>query len=127
MAKSGTVTLELALADVPMVVAYRGGVPVRLEEVARVYDSVENDKSAAWYYSQRQGSSRGIILSIQKQPGTNIVEATVRLGYAVFTSATLLGPDRMTSSHRPSGNWAGALFTTPATELISLMISLAIA
>ena len=33
----------------PMIVAYRNGNPVRLEEVAHVYDGVENDKNAAWY------------------------------------------------------------------------------
>ncbi len=56
-----------------LVVAYRNGSPIRLEEVAKVFDSVENDKSAAWYYNKEQGRSRGIILSIQKQPGTNTI------------------------------------------------------
>ena len=32
-----------------MIVAYRNGAPVRLEELGRVIDSVENDKVAAWY------------------------------------------------------------------------------
>ncbi len=57
----------------PLVVAYRNGSPIRLEDVAKVFDSVENDKSAAWYYSKEQGRSRGIILAIQKQPGTNTI------------------------------------------------------
>jgi HAE1 family hydrophobic/amphiphilic exporter-1 len=56
-----------------MVVAYRNGSPVRLEEVAKVFDSIENDKSVSWYYNKRQGRSRGIILQIQKQPGTNTI------------------------------------------------------
>ena len=56
-----------------LVVAYRNGSPIRLEEVAKVFDSVENDKSIAWYYNKAQGRSRGIILSIQKQPGTNTI------------------------------------------------------
>ena len=33
----------------PLIVAYRNGSPVRLEELGRVIDSVENDKVAAWY------------------------------------------------------------------------------
>jgi HAE1 family hydrophobic/amphiphilic exporter-1 len=41
--------------------------------VAKVFDSVENDKSIAWYYNKAQGRSRGIILMIQKQPGTNTI------------------------------------------------------
>src|SRR6476646_2296345 len=52
----------------PMIIAYRGGNPVRLEEIAHVYDGIENDKSAAWYNGERT-----IYLAIQKQPGTNVV------------------------------------------------------
>jgi HAE1 family hydrophobic/amphiphilic exporter-1 len=52
----------------PMIIAYRNGTPVRLDEVARVYDGIENDKSAAWF-----GGQRTIYLAIQKQPGTNVV------------------------------------------------------
>jgi len=51
-----------------MIVAYRNGNPVRLNEVAHVYDGIENDKSAAWYNGERT-----IYLAIQKQPGTNVV------------------------------------------------------
>jgi HAE1 family hydrophobic/amphiphilic exporter-1 len=53
----------------PLIVAFRNGAPVRLEQVGRVFDSVENDKNASW-----SGSQRTIILSIQRQPGTNTVE-----------------------------------------------------
>ncbi|HNX51112.1 MAG TPA: efflux RND transporter permease subunit, partial [Thermoanaerobaculaceae bacterium] len=53
----------------PIVVAYRQGKPVRLEELGRVSDSVENNKTAAWFVDQR-----AIILAIQRQPGTNTVE-----------------------------------------------------
>jgi HAE1 family hydrophobic/amphiphilic exporter-1 len=52
----------------PMIIAYRNGNPVRLEEVAHVYDGIENDKTAAWYQGERT-----IYLAIQKQPGTNVV------------------------------------------------------
>ncbi|HEY7474403.1 MAG TPA: efflux RND transporter permease subunit [Vicinamibacterales bacterium] len=52
-----------------LVVAYRNGRPVRLDEVARVYDGVENDKTASWY-----NESRTIYLAVQRQPGTNTVE-----------------------------------------------------
>lgn len=53
----------------PLIVAYQNGAPVRLEQVGKVYDSVENDKSAAWLVDER-----AIILAVQKQPGTNTVE-----------------------------------------------------
>ena len=58
----------------PTIIAYRNGNPVRLEEVAHVYDGVENDKSASW----RQGS-RAIMLAVRKQPGTNVVEVVDRI------------------------------------------------
>jgi HAE1 family hydrophobic/amphiphilic exporter-1 len=55
----------------PMIVAYRNGNPVRLHEVARVYDGIENDKNAAWFQGERT-----IYLAVQKQPGTNVVAVT---------------------------------------------------
>src|SRR5215468_10062588 len=53
----------------PLIVAYRNGSPVRLEEVGHVFDSVENDKTASWF-----SGDRAIVLAIQRQPGTNTVE-----------------------------------------------------
>ena len=61
--------LMRAAAYGPMIIAYRNGNPVRLDEVSHVYDGIENDKSAAWY-----GGQRTIYLAIQKQPGTNVVQ-----------------------------------------------------
>jgi HAE1 family hydrophobic/amphiphilic exporter-1 len=59
----------------PVVVAYRNGSPVRLDELGKVIDSVEDDKTASWYYKNKF-NSRGIILAIQRQPGTNTIEVT---------------------------------------------------
>jgi len=58
-----------AAAYRPLIVAYRNGSPVRLEELGRVIDSVENDKTANWYNNERS-----VVLAIQRQPGTNTVE-----------------------------------------------------
>jgi len=58
----------------PVVVAYKNGSPVRLFELANVYDGVENDKTAAYY----QGN-RTIFVSIQRQPGSNVVEIVDRV------------------------------------------------
>ena len=57
----------------PLVVAYRGGAPVRLQDIAIVSNSVENDKIAAWY-NTKGISTRAIVLAIQRQPGTNTIE-----------------------------------------------------
>ena len=53
----------------PLIVAYRNGSPVRLEALGTVIDSVQNDKAANWY-----NGKRGMVLAIQRQPGTNTVE-----------------------------------------------------
>ncbi len=53
----------------PMIVAYRNGRPVRLQELGKVIDSVQNNKVASWF-----NGTRGIILSIQRQPGVNTVQ-----------------------------------------------------
>jgi len=58
-----------AAAFRPIIVTYRNGAPIRLSELGRVIDSVENDKLAAWFKDQR-----GIILAIYRQPGTNTIE-----------------------------------------------------
>src|SRR5262252_8477659 len=59
----------------PLVVAYRRGSPVRLEELGSVIDSVEDDKTASWFYT-KEGGGRAIILAIQRQPGTNTIAVT---------------------------------------------------
>jgi hydrophobic/amphiphilic exporter-1 (mainly G- bacteria), HAE1 family len=51
-----------------VVVAYRNGAPVHLDQVARVIDSVENDKVASWF-----NDNRAIVLAIQRQPDANTV------------------------------------------------------
>ncbi|MGH9628968.1 MAG: efflux RND transporter permease subunit [Bryobacteraceae bacterium] len=53
----------------PIIVAYREGSPVRLQDLGRVQDSVENDKIIAWF-----NNVRGVVLAIQRQPGTNTVD-----------------------------------------------------
>jgi HAE1 family hydrophobic/amphiphilic exporter-1 len=50
------------------IVTYRNGNPVRLDEVAHVFDGVENDRTASWFRGQQVAN-----LSIQKQPGANVV------------------------------------------------------
>jgi HAE1 family hydrophobic/amphiphilic exporter-1 len=51
-----------------IIVAYRNGRPVRLGEIGNVVDDVQNNKTAAWFKGKR-----GIILAVQRQPGTNTV------------------------------------------------------
>src|SRR5579883_315575 len=59
----------------PLIVAYRNGSPVRLDDLGQVIDSVEDDKTASWFYTP-EGTQRAIILGIQRQPGTNTIQVT---------------------------------------------------
>ncbi|HPI93586.1 MAG TPA: efflux RND transporter permease subunit [Deltaproteobacteria bacterium] len=61
--------LDDAAAYRPLIVAYRDGSPIRLGDLGRVIDSVENNKSASWFNDERS-----IILAVNRQPGTNTVE-----------------------------------------------------
>jgi len=58
----------------PLVIAYRNGAPVRLQDVARVVDSVENERVAAWADQQR-----AVLIIIRRQPGANIIDVIERV------------------------------------------------
>jgi HAE1 family hydrophobic/amphiphilic exporter-1 len=61
--------LMQASAFRPLVVAWRNGAPLRLEDVATVIDGVEDNKTTAW-----TNEKRGIFLGVSRQPGTNTVQ-----------------------------------------------------
>jgi hydrophobic/amphiphilic exporter-1 (mainly G- bacteria), HAE1 family len=60
--------LERAAEYRSVVVAWRNGAPVKLDEIARVVDSVENNKIAGWFNGRRS-----IVLGVQRQPDANTV------------------------------------------------------
>ncbi len=57
-----------------LVIAYREGVPLRLNQVANVFDSSSNNKRTFWINGQRS-----VILAVRKQPGSNTVEVADRV------------------------------------------------
>ena len=71
----------------PLVVAWRHGTPIRLDQVAKVIDSVEDDKSASWIYQRGKGL-RAINLMMMKQPGSNTIDVVdgIRKLLPVFQS-----------------------------------------
>jgi len=73
-AVQATGQLYTAEAYRPIIVAYRNGSPIRLGEIGRVIDGVQNDKVAAWYKDKR-----GIVLAIQRQPGVNTIEVVDKI------------------------------------------------
>src|SRR6478736_3084060 len=71
-----------AAAFRPIVVAYRRGAPVRLDQVATVVDSIENVMNGSWFYTKPNGAEgpalkqTAITLQVMRQPGTNTIEVT---------------------------------------------------
>jgi hydrophobic/amphiphilic exporter-1 (mainly G- bacteria), HAE1 family len=61
--------LTNAAAYRPMVVAYRNGAPVRIQDIGTAVDGVENTKVGSWFKDKK-----AVILGVQRQPGANIVE-----------------------------------------------------
>ncbi len=57
-----------------LIIATRDGRPVRLRDIAKVIDSVENNQTASWF-----DASRSIVLAIQRQPDANTVEVVDRV------------------------------------------------
>src|SRR6202045_2531034 len=58
----------------PIVIAYKNGAPVRIEDVAKVIDGAENVKQAAW-----ENDRPAVIVNIQRQPGANIINVEDRI------------------------------------------------
>lgn len=58
----------------PIVVAYKNNAPVRLSDIAQVIDGAENVKLAAW-----MNTTPAVIMNIQRQPGSNVIEVTDRV------------------------------------------------
>jgi hydrophobe/amphiphile efflux-1 (HAE1) family protein len=56
-----------------VIIAYRNGAPVRIRDVGKAINGVEDIRQAAWL-----GSQRAVIIDIDKQPGYNINQ-TVQL------------------------------------------------
>jgi HAE1 family hydrophobic/amphiphilic exporter-1 len=56
------------------IIVYRNGAPVRIGDVGRAIDSVQNNRVASWYNGQR-----AIVLAIQRQPGSNTIDIVNRI------------------------------------------------
>ncbi|MGN2243365.1 efflux RND transporter permease subunit [Frateuria sp. GZRR33] len=75
-----------AAAYAQTIISYKDGAPVRLKDVARVVDGVENDQLAAW-----ANGKPAVLLDIRRQPGANIVQ-TVEQIRAVLPSLQAVLP-----------------------------------
>ncbi|MEO6052431.1 MAG: multidrug efflux RND transporter permease subunit [Chthoniobacterales bacterium] len=58
----------------PIIITNKNGTPVRLQDVAQIVDSVENEQLAAWV-----GDKPAVLVDIQRQPGANIIQTVDRI------------------------------------------------
>ena len=107
--------LTTAAAYRPLIVAWRNGAPVRLEEVATPIDSVENARIAAWNVDKRS-----IVLAIQRQPGANTID-TVNLVKRMLPSfqASLPASINMTTLYDRSISISESIFDVQFTLLLA--------
>ena len=70
----GNDQLKTASEFADIIVAYRDGAPVRLSDVATVFDGAENARLAAW-----AGNTPAVILTVQRQPGANVIQVADRI------------------------------------------------
>ena len=90
--------LKSAAEYASLIVTYKNGSPVRLNDVANIVDDAENTRLAAWagicppeaatppppqggdcLGAARRQSTPGVILNIQRQPGANVIETVDRI------------------------------------------------
>jgi HAE1 family hydrophobic/amphiphilic exporter-1 len=73
-----------------MIVSYQNGAPVRLKDIGTVYDGVQNDKGGATINGEQ-----GVVLAIQKQPGTNTIQVVedIKAILPVFQHSLPAGAD----------------------------------
>src|SRR5437763_10346020 len=116
-----------AAAFKPVVVAYRRGAPLRLEQVANVIDSVENVFNGNWYYSKGADGApriqRSIMLQVKRQPGTNTIAVADAVRQLLPTFEKQLPPSaHLTPRQDRSRNIRKAFSDIQVTMLVTLVL-----
>lgn len=72
---------QLASADAyaEAIIGYRDGGPLRLRDVAEVVEGAENARLAAYVAGEGMGFRPAIVLSVQRQPGANVIDVADRV------------------------------------------------
>jgi HAE1 family hydrophobic/amphiphilic exporter-1 len=111
----------------PVVVTYRRGAPVRLEQVANVVDSVENVFNGNWFYSKDAAGKpriqRSIMLQVKRQPGTNTIAVADAVRTLLPTFEAQLPPSaHLTTRQDRSRTIRKAFSDIQLTMLITLVL-----
>lgn len=75
----------------PMVVAWRNGSPVRLDQVANVINGAEDTRTVSWMYT-REGTFKAINLFVMRQPGSNTIQTIDEIRKLIPQFTTQLPP-----------------------------------
>jgi hydrophobic/amphiphilic exporter-1 (mainly G- bacteria), HAE1 family len=75
----------------PLVVTYRNGAPVRLDQVANVIDSVEDNKNISLIFN-KEGGQPAVNLMVMRQPGSNTIAVTDAIRSLLPTFQSILPP-----------------------------------
>jgi HAE1 family hydrophobic/amphiphilic exporter-1 len=113
----------------PIVVAYRRGAPVRLDQVSTVVDSVENVMNGSWFYTKPNGlegppqKQTAITLQVMRQPGSNTIEVTDAVRALLPTFASMIPPSvHLTPRQDRSRTIRAAFKDVQITMLITLVL-----
>ena len=110
----------------PVVVAYRHGAAVRLDQIANVIDNVEDNKNASWLYT-KAGARRAINLQVMRQPGSNTIEVTDAVRALLPSFEQALPPSvHLTIRGDRSKNIREAFSDIQWTMLITLLLVVAV-
>src|SRR3954471_19192380 len=113
----------------PIVVTYRRGAPVRLDQVAKVIDSVENVYNGSWFYTKPNGPEgpplkrTAITLQVMRQPGSNTIEVTDAVRALLPTFQAQLPPSvHLTPRQDRSRTIRAAFGDIQVTMLVTLLL-----
>jgi HAE1 family hydrophobic/amphiphilic exporter-1 len=118
-----------AAAFRPIIVSYRKGAPVRLDQVANVIDSIENVMNGSWFYTKPGGPTApplkqtAITLQVMRQPGTNTIEVTDAVRQLLPSFESQLPPSvHLTPRQDRSRTIRSAFKDIQVTMLITLIL-----
>jgi HAE1 family hydrophobic/amphiphilic exporter-1 len=123
--------LDNAAAFRPMIVAYRRGAPVRLDQVANVIDSVENVFNGSWFYTKGPTGEplrrAAVTLQVMRQPGSNTIEVTDAVRGLLPTFTSQLPPAVQLAPRQDRSRTIRAAFKDiQVTMLITLVLVVAV-
>ncbi len=118
-----------AAAFRPIIVSYRRGAPVRLDQVANVIDSIENVMNGSWFYTKPGGPTAAplkqtaITLQVMRQPGTNTIEVTDAVRALLPSFESQLPPSvHLTPRQDKSRTIRAAFSDIQITMLVTLLL-----